>query len=76
MCNFLYLWNLNRGGSDPRSFLSQEEVAAIVGLSRVQVARVFGRLRQEGLLTTGRHWFRVMDMDRLRRECAELTREG
>lgn len=75
VCNFLYLWNLNRGGTDPKSFLSQEEVAAIVGLSRVQVARVFARMRQEGLITTGRHWFQVMDMDRLRERCADLVEE-
>lgn len=40
--------------------LSQEEVASILGVSRVQVARVYQRLRKEGIIFSSRKRIQVI----------------
>ncbi|GAA1104630.1 Crp/Fnr family transcriptional regulator [Nocardiopsis composta] len=47
--------------------LSQREIGDWVGLSRASVAAEFRRLRDCGVIRTGRQYIAVLDVDRLRR---------
>ncbi len=42
--------------------LSQQEIADFVGLSRTSVATAYTRMRQRGLIRTGRSYVAVLDM--------------
>ncbi|MGJ5898596.1 Crp/Fnr family transcriptional regulator [Streptomyces sp. V2] len=46
--------------------LSQQELASRVGASREAITLALRKLRDRGLVTTGRHKFVVLDLDRLR----------
>ncbi len=54
-------------GSSPgcRLNMSQDEVASTLSLSRVQVARVYHRLREEGIIRTGRNFVELLVPDKL-----------
>jgi CRP/FNR family transcriptional regulator, cyclic AMP receptor protein len=51
--------------------LSQEELGLAAGLSRSAVAAELGRLREQGLVSTGRRRLVLLDVDRLRRSAEE-----
>ena len=69
VCSFLYLFD--QSGPSPEHVLhfTHSEVAAAVGLSRVQVSRVIGRLRDAGVLETGRGHIKIKNMKKLRFCC-------
>jgi CRP/FNR family transcriptional regulator, cyclic AMP receptor protein len=46
--------------------MPQEELARAIGASRSQVAAYLGRLRREGIVSTGRRRVVILDRDRLR----------
>jgi CRP/FNR family transcriptional regulator, cyclic AMP receptor protein len=56
------------GGEQPDLGLSQEELAAAVGLSRASVAAALATLRQRGLVATRRRSLVIRDHARLRAE--------
>jgi CRP/FNR family cyclic AMP-dependent transcriptional regulator len=56
------------GGEQPDLGLSQQELAAAVGLSRASVAAALGTLRQRGLVTTRRRSLVIRDLAKLRAE--------
>lgn len=49
--------------------LSQEDLAAMVGLSRQSVASLLGRLRREGVIDTRYRCLTILDLDRLKLRC-------
>ncbi|MFW5417643.1 Crp/Fnr family transcriptional regulator [Nocardiopsis sp. CNT-189] len=59
-----------RRGVVLRLGLSQREIGDWVGLSRASVAAEFRRLRDGGVIRTGRRYIAVLDVDRLRRTAA------
>ena len=46
--------------------LSQEEIAAMIGVSRESAARALATLRSQGVVATGRRVVTILDRDRLR----------
>lgn len=52
--------------------LSQEEVASILGVSRVQVARVYQRLRKEGIISSSRKRIQVIHPEGLKKYSSKL----
>lgn len=55
--------------------LSQEELAELVGMSRVNLTRHIGRLREEGVIDTARKQIRILDLETLMRYCSGETRQ-
>lgn len=45
--------------------LTQEEIASFINVSRAQVAKMFARLRKEGIIATGNRYVMVLDQQRL-----------
>ncbi|MGM9639317.1 MAG: Crp/Fnr family transcriptional regulator, partial [Butyricicoccaceae bacterium] len=66
---FLYLYHSNSGGQSDLIPLSQNEVAAVLGISRVQVARAYRVLRGRQLLAPQRGGVRILDAEGLRACC-------
>lgn len=55
-------------GTSREVIITQEDVAAMVGATRVSVNRVFADLEQRGLILCGRRRVLIKDADRLRQE--------
>ena len=53
--------------------MTQEEVADILGMSRVQVSRELSALRKQGILSTGRGGLTVTSPLKLARLCTSET---
>ena len=70
ICNLLYLL-----ASPPSCTLdlTQEELAGLLGLSRVQLTRGLGELRSRGIISTARHRIRVLDLSLLAELCSSET---
>ena len=57
------------GGTEVQEIaLTQEDVAAIVGATRVSVNRVLASLEARGIVRVGRRRIEIVDRDRLQRE--------
>ena len=77
LSNLLYL--LARDAATPGRplgsiALSQEELAGILALNRVSVARLLARLREEGAIRTGRGAIDIIDEARLLAHCSPEVR--
>ena len=74
LCNLLYLFTQNSPASDPRRIdLTQENLAEILALTRVNVARNLARLRQENIIIPHRRWIQVVDQKALEPYCSLET---
>lgn len=74
LCNLLYLLLMNRpAASGPAIGMTQEELADILGMSRVQVSRELSALRKQGILSTGRGGLTVTSPLKLARLCTSET---
>jgi len=71
ICTFLYLYDSNLQSKDHRIQLTQEEIASIIGIRRVQVARVFRSLREEKIISTHRNYLIITDIDKLALLCSK-----
>lgn len=69
--SFLYMYSQAQPEED-KFHMAQEQVGSFVGLSRMQVSRVFRELREKGFIATGRNWVQVTEPDGLRDWCLAL----
>jgi CRP/FNR family transcriptional regulator, cyclic AMP receptor protein len=63
-------WRLTQLGADVgalRLQMTQQELADWIGATREATARVLATLRSEGVLSTGRGWIEIHDLERLSR---------
>ena len=76
LCNLLYLlWaHPEKGGYDPVIELTQEDLADLMGVSRVILTRGLAQLRQEGIIRTRRGCLEILDLPALERHCSLETR--
>lgn len=74
LCNLLYLFLQNSpGGKDGRIDLTQENIAEILTMTRVNAARNLARLRDEKIIIPHRKWLQVIDSEALEAYCSEET---
>ena len=74
LCNLLYLLTGNQPSHSGLTIeMTQEEIADILGLSRVQVTRALTELRSRGILSTNRGRLQIMDLPALMSLCTEET---
>ena len=53
--------------------LSQENIADILTLNRVNVAKCLSRLRDEGIIVSHRKWIEITDLSALEKYCSQET---
>ena len=73
LCNLVHL--LTRDARAPerparRVDLSQEELAELLAMNRVSVAKLLARLHNEGAVVSHRGWLEVVDEDALLVHCS------
>lgn len=74
LCNLLYLLaEREEMEAGPVIYLSQEELADIFAANRVNLSRNLSRLRQEGIIATGRKQIRILRLDLLAAHCSSET---
>lgn len=76
LCNLLYLFSLNSpSGKTNQIQLSQENIADILTINRVNAARNLARLRDEGIIISHRKWIEITDFPALENYCSMETRQ-
>lgn len=74
LCNLLYLLTMNQpSNSGPVIEMTQEDIADILGMSRVQITRELTNLRSMEILSTARGKLIVTDLPGLASLCTEET---
>lgn len=62
LCNLLYLFSQNSpNGRTNHIVLSQENIADILTINRVNAAKCLSRLRDEGIIVSHRKWIEIVD---------------
>ncbi len=61
----LAVYVLDEGAGNGRVETTHELTARLLGLERATVSRILDRMRQDGLVETGRGWIRILDRDGL-----------
>ena len=69
--NILYLLASNELFKDNIIELTQEEIASLIGASRIQVARVLHFLRENKIIKTNRNTIKILDMKKLSELCSK-----
>ena len=70
VCNFLELFSNYLRETDGQMIrMSQEDLAKVVGVSRVQVSHIITELKRQGIIETGRNQITVQDEGKLREYC-------
>ncbi len=72
LCNTLYLFSKNHR-STHEIRLSQENIADILAINRVNVAKCLSRLRDEGIIIPHRNWIEIIDFNKLESYCSQET---
>lgn len=74
LCNLLYLFCQNSKDQSPGVIdLTQENIADILTISRVNAARGLLRLRDEGIIVPHRKWIEVVNLSKLASYCSQET---
>ena len=74
LCNLLYLSAQNApGASVNRLEMSQENIADILAINRVNAAKHLAQLRDRGIIRPHRKWSEILDMDALQKNCSAET---
>ncbi len=70
VCNFLELFSNYLRETDGQTIqMSQEDLAKVVGVSRVQVSHIIAELRRQGIIETGRNQITILNEEKLREYC-------
>lgn len=72
LCNLLYLFSLNSPGGK-RINLTQENIADILTINRVNAAKSLSRLRDEKIIVTHRRWIEIINQEALEAYCSKET---
>ncbi|HIY13392.1 MAG TPA: Crp/Fnr family transcriptional regulator [Candidatus Agathobaculum merdipullorum] len=74
LCNLLYLFSRNSPSGDPAHIdLTQENIADILTINRVNAAKALARLRDEDIIVSHRKWIEIIDPAALERHCSQET---
>ena len=74
LCNLLYLLIMNQPSDSGLTIeMRQEDLADLLGMSRVQITRELAELRNRGVLSTARGSLTITDLPALTAICTEET---
>lgn len=69
LCNLLYLFCVS--SDDPSHILlSQEDMANILAVNRVNIAKALANLKRAGIISSHYGWIEVLDQDKLSKYCS------
>lgn len=71
VATFLYLYLHSYPTAGNLVLLTQDEVALSLGISRIQVARAYQRLKQQNLIATKRNSVQILDLKQLKALCSQ-----
>lgn len=71
LCDLLYLFVNDQTSSDNTTIeMTQETLAELLGLSRVQLTRELSELRKEGIVSSNRGKLHILDLPALAKKCS------
>lgn len=74
LCNLLYLLTLNQPSNSGLEIqMTQEDIADLIGMSRVQITRELAELRDKGILATTRGKITITNIKELASLCTDET---
>lgn len=74
VCNLLYLLTVNQPSNSGLLIdITQDKLAELLGLSRVQITRELAKLREQGLISTSRGRIMITDLPALAELCTSET---
>lgn len=74
ICNLLYLLTLNQPSNSGLEIqMTQEDIADLIGMSRVQITRELTALRDKGILSTSRGKITITNIKELASLCTDET---
>jgi len=73
--SFLYSYIKYNPNNNNIVDFTQEEIASVAGISRMQVTRILGFLRERGIVKTERGKVIILDMEMLEENCAGIIKE-
>lgn len=73
--SFLFLYLYYYPDQENVVALTQDDVAKITGYSRVQVTRIIAQLKAEGIVETNRGQIKIVDIQKLKEYCSDITNE-
>ena len=74
LCNLLYLFSENPTHGDAFHIeLTQADIANILTINRVNIAKYLSQLRDKGIIRPHRRWIEIVDMEGLKRYCSYET---
>lgn len=74
LCNLLYLLTLNQPSNSGLEIqMTQEDIADLIGMSRVQITRELTELRDKGILATTRGKITITNIKELASLCTDET---
>lgn len=74
LCNLLYLFSQNApDGNSTKISLTQENIADILTVTRVNAAHNLSRLRDEQIIAPHRKWIEILDLQALKFYCSLET---
>lgn len=74
LCNLLYLFSQNSSsGKADKIDLTQENIADILTINRVNAAKILSRLRDEGIIVSHRKWIEIINLPALKAYCSIET---
>lgn len=74
ICNLLYLLTVNQPASSGIMIdMTQDELAEMLGMSRVQITRELSKLRKSNIIATSRGKIRIVDLPMLLSLCSSET---
>lgn len=74
LCNLLYLFSKDSPDGNPNHIdLTQDNIADILTINRVNAAKCISRLRDEGIIVSHRKWIEITDPEALERYCSQET---
>ena len=75
VCSFLYSYIMYNPNNNNIVDFTQEEIANVAGISRMQVTRILGSLREKGIVKTVRGKVIVLEIEMLKENCAGIIKE-
>lgn len=75
ICSFLFSYIKYNPNKNNIVNITQEEIASVAGISRMQVTRILGSLRERGIVKTERGKVIILDMEMLEKNCAGILKE-
>ena len=74
LCNLLYLFSKDSPDGNPNHIdLTQDNIADILTINRVNAAKCISRLRDEGIIISHRKWIEITDPEALEHYCSQET---